>query len=229
MKTAKTVAATVASAGLSQGAARLTDTVLLSGASFLPNLTSAISGPGSALVEKLAFTPGIGLLTGAIAGLSLASGAAWGEEPMALEGEPLWKRFLMKPSVDLFNDGIKFRHQVNDARNADSFRNAFSFGARAGFQVGAQIGGTAGRIQGAVSGGLIGWQVSGEALRLTRGLLQGTPLPPILQDMLPLVVGASCVMAGQSVGAAVGGVVGQVAGGSFSALATGLYAGYHRY
>jgi len=215
--------------GLAQGSARLVDSVLLSGEHCLSSVAApSITAGATSLIQHLASPPGLGLTTGAVAGLTLASGALWGETPLSLDHEPLWKRILLKPSVNLYNDGIGFRHRMERARSAETFGQAFSEGAKAGFQVGSTVGGSAGRIQGALSGGMIGWRLSGEALGWTQRLLETAPLPPLAQSLLPLAVATTCVVAGQALGSTVGGVLGQVAGGSVVGVGCGLSASLSR-
>lgn len=224
----KVAAGSAAAVGVSRLAATASDTVLLSAGSLLPDSAPAVSAPGLLTLQKLAQGPALGLAAGGLAGLGIAAGAVWGEKPFDLAQSSLWKRILLKPAADTFNSGIKFRQDVQSAQAEKELRPAFSKGAKAGWNIGSALGNTAGSVQGGISGALLGLEMSGEALSLLQSTLQSTPLPPLVQQSLPLLVGGACLFAGQAVGSAIGGAVGSVVGGSFVGLGVGTYAAVAR-
>lgn len=224
----KVAAASAAAVGVSRLAATASDSVVLGVASLLPETAPAVSAPGLHTLQRIAQGPGLGLAAGGIAGLGIAAGAVYGEERIDLSQSSLWKRILLKPAADTFNSGIKFRQDVQSARAEKELGSAFSKGARAGWSIGSALGKTAGSVQGGVSGALLGLEFSGEALSLLQSTLQSTPLPPLIQQSLPLLVGGACLFAGQAVGSAVGGAVGSVVGGGVVGLGVGTYAAVAR-
>ena len=216
--------ASAAAVGVSQVAARAADTVLLTGESFLPEVAPAVSAPGLSTLQKIAQGPGLGLAAGAVTGLGIACGAVWGDKPIDLSKSALWKRILLKPAADTYNQGINFRQAVNEARAEERSGEAFRKGAAAGWKVGSSLGKSAGSVQGGVTGAILGLQYSGEALSWLQSTMESTPFPPLLQQGLPLLVGGACLFAGQAVGSTVGGVVGSVVGGGVVGLGVGSYA-----
>ena len=224
----KVAAVSSAAVGVSRLAATTSDTVVLGAASLLPDTVPAVSAPGLHALQRLAQGPGLGLAAGGIAGLGIAAGAVWGEEPIDLSQSSLWKRILLKPAANTFNSGIKFRQDVQSAQAEKDLGPAFSKGAKAGWNIGSALGKTAGSVQGGISGALLGLEMSGEALSLLQSTLQSTPLPPLIQQSLPLLVGGACLFAGQAVGSAVGGAVGSVVGGGVVGLGVGTYAAVAR-
>ena len=224
----KVAAGSAAAVGVSRLAATASDTVLLGAGSLLPDTASAVSAPGLLPLQRLAQGPGLGLAAGGIAGLGIAAGAVYGEKPIDLSQSYLWKRILLKPAADAYNSGIKFRQDVQNARAEKEIGPAFSKGAKAGWNIGSRLGKTTGSVQGGVSGALLGLEFSGEALSLLQSALKSTPLPPLIQQSLPLLVGGACLFAGQAVGSAVGGAVGSVVGGGVVGLGVGTYAAVAR-
>jgi hypothetical protein len=220
----KVAVASAAAAGVSQVAARATDTVMLAAESLLPDVAPAVSAPGLSALQKIAQGPGLGLAAGALTGLGIAFGAVWGQQLVDLSRSSLWKRIVIKPAADTYNQGIKFRQSVGEARAEESSGEAFRKGAAAGWDVGASLGRSAGTVQGGVTGAILGLEYSGEALTWLQSVIESTPLPPLLQQSLPLLVGGACLFAGQAVGSAVGGAVGSVVGGGVVGLGVGTYA-----
>lgn len=225
----KMVAATGSAAGsvaLSQGTALLTDRVLLAGQSLLP-IQSAPVPLTHGLDFLLKGAGSLGLLTGATAGLGIASGALWGNKPLEVDGLTWWKKLAVKPVAELYNTGIRFREETSEARLQNSADRRFLLGAGAGYRIGRRIGASAGQVQGAITGGVLGWRLSGEARALLESALQGLELPPIAKPFLPLLVGTVSVAAGQMLGGAVGGALGGWSGGILVGAATGAYCAAH--
>lgn len=208
---------------LAQGAVIATDTVVRSAQSMLPSPTvPALELSGSAL-NLLNSAGQVGLAGAVIGGAGLAAGAIWGSRPISLEQSAWWKKLLFKPAVSLYNGGIAYRQQMNDARGLPALKERFGQGAKAGYKVGSQIGRGVGQVQGALLGGLAGWNMSGQAQVYVDSLLQGTNLPPLARTALPWMVGVCCLAVGQTVGGALGSVVGGVSGGAAAGAASGLY------
>lgn len=228
----KTAASAAAAAGLSRVVANSTERLVQLGGDILETSAPPLQGPGTHLVQKMVELPGLGLAAGALTGVGIASGAIWGQEKVELQDAPWHKKLLLNAPVQLFNQGIEFRQDVQSARQQGDFQTAFGLGAKAGARVGANIGRNAGRVQGGISGGLLGWQVSGQVHDAIQSflnpLVQSGPLPPILQRFLPLAVSLSCVVAGQTLGSAAGGAVGSVLGSGLGGVSAGLYAGIRR-
>lgn len=213
-----------AATGLARAAARSADETLQVASKLLPNGAPAVSAPGMQLLESLAVGPRAGVAAGAVTGLGMAYGAVFGEDKVDLTASPWWKKLLLKPLTDTYNQGIDFRLGVGEARTEQDWRKAFQKGASTGWTAGATVGRAAGSIQGGITGSLLGLELSGEALALLTGVLESTPLPPLLQKSLPLLVGGTCLFAAQAIGSTVGGAVGNVMGGGIAGLGVGTYA-----
>lgn len=213
---------------MARGVGMVTQEALYGAKDLLGDLAPAVSAPGMDFVGKIFKTPGLGLAAGATTGLGLAYGAIWGQEQVDTSKHPLWKKILLKPALETYNQGIRFRQELADAKGQTDFHSAFAAGGKAGFKVGAAIGKTAGSVQGGVTGAMIGWQLSGEALNLLDGVLQGVALPPLAKQFMPLAVGATCLVLGQSLGSAAGGLIGTAVGGSLVGLSTGAYSALSR-
>jgi hypothetical protein len=220
--------ATAAATGVSHAAATVTGEALHRASGLIGDVAPALTAPGLETLQRWARGPGVGLAAGVVTGLSLASGAAWGKDKVELTDAPLWKKFLFKPTVDTYNKGIDFRDNVREARREEKWQPAFRKGAKAGWSVGTTLGRTAGTIQGGITGSVLGLELSGEALGLLTKALEGAPLPPLVQQSLPLLVGGACLFAGQVVGSTVGGVVGSAVGGSVVGLGVGTFAAVSR-
>lgn len=218
-------AATVGSAGLAHGVAKLSDNIIGSVADSVLVGTPSVGSPPVPLNHLLA-SSAPGLVSGLISGASIASGALWGQEPIDIENQKFWKRLLLGGPTRLYNKGIQFREEMAQTASLNAPGDRFIGGLKSGFKVGSELGGVAGRIQGSVTGGYIGWQYSGEAVRLSSELLQGlgAPLPPIVSKLMPMAVTAGCIIAGQAVGGLGGELLGRVAGGTAVGVTTGLYA-----
>lgn len=210
------------SMALSQGAALAVDQALVAGKSLLPVQSAPVP-----LTDSLSFllkgAGHLGLLTGAAAGLGIASGALWGDSPLEIDGLSWWKKLAVKPMAELYNSGIRFRENTSQARLHPTATKRFLAGACAGYQVGHGIGSAAGQIQGAVTGGILGWRLSGEAQALLEFTLDGLEIPPLAKPLLPLLVGATCVVAGQMLGGAVGSTLGGWSGGLLTGAASGTF------
>lgn len=213
----------LAAAGLSRAAAEATNTVVSSADLFIPTLAPAVRAPGLQALQNIALGPGLSLAAGAVTGAGLAVGAVFGNEKIEMTEAPIWKKLVLKPTIDTYNAGIEFRRETASAQAETTFQPAFRKGMNAGWKVGSRLGRTAGIVQGGITGGLLGLNVSGEALSALERALQTTPLPPLLQQALPLMVGGVCLFAGQAAGSAIGGAVGSLVGGGIVGLGTGTY------
>jgi hypothetical protein len=215
--------ATATASGISHAAATVTNGALHTASGLLPEVAPALSAPGLDTLQRLAGGPRLGLAAGAITGLGMACGAAFGTDKVEMTDAPLWKKILVKPALDTYNKGIDFRQNVREARAEEQWQPAFRKGANAGWTVGATLGRTAGTIQGGITGSILGLELSGEAFGLLTVALEGTPLPPLIQQSLPYIVGGACLFTGQAVGSALGGAVGSVVGGSIGGVGVGTY------
>ena len=228
-KLAQTASAGAATALTAKGVAQVADSVLLSATSAFTPSQTPLTHPSLGILGGLGQNSAlIAASAGLTSGLAVAAGASFGTDEVQLADKPLWKRLLFSGPVNSFNQGIAFREATRSAQKLKDPKKRFQAGAEAGWTLGSKLGKTVGTLQGGLTGAHLGWQYSGDALQFVQTLTENTPLPKPLQTLMPLAVGASCVVLGQMAGSVAGGAIGQITGGTIGGLAVGGYTTLNR-